>query len=104
MDNQNPIAGSIHALNTLAEDADVVVLTNLVDARRDKRAEQLAKDQRELRERISDLYLIAFSRQPTDDEMAVATKYVGDRADKPKQAFEDILWALMNTKEFVFNH
>jgi hypothetical protein len=69
-----------------------------------KRAEQLAKDQRELRERISDLYLIAFSRQPTDDEMAVATKYVGDRADKPKQAFEDILWALMNTKEFVFNH
>ena len=42
MDNQNPIAGSIHALNTLAEEADVVVLTNLVDARRDKRAEQLA--------------------------------------------------------------
>ena len=42
MENQNPIAGSIHALNTLAEEADVVVLTNLVDARRDKRAEQLA--------------------------------------------------------------
>jgi len=42
MENQKPIAGSIHALNTLAEEADVVVLTNLVDANRDKRAEQLA--------------------------------------------------------------
>lgn len=42
MDSQNPIAGSIQSLNTLAEMADLVVLTNLVDARRDKRAEQLA--------------------------------------------------------------
>ena len=42
MDSQSPIAGSIHALNTLAEEADVVVLTNLVDANREKRAEQLA--------------------------------------------------------------
>lgn len=42
MDRQLPIAGAIEALNTLNEHADVVVLTNLVDARRDKRAEQLA--------------------------------------------------------------
>lgn len=42
MDSQMPIAGSIHALNSISEHADLVVLTNLVDFRRDHRAEQLA--------------------------------------------------------------
>ncbi len=42
MDSQLPIAGAVDALNELNEYADVVVLTNLVDFRRDKRAEQLA--------------------------------------------------------------
>lgn len=42
MDKQLPIAGAVDALNQLSERADVVVLTNLVDFRRDQRAEQLA--------------------------------------------------------------
>lgn len=42
MDRQLPIAGAVDALNALNEHADVVVLTNLVDFRREKRAEQLA--------------------------------------------------------------
>jgi hypothetical protein len=42
MDTQMPIAGAVEGINTLAEQADVVILTNLVDERRDKRAEQLA--------------------------------------------------------------
>lgn len=42
MYRQMPIEGSIEALNTLGEYADLVVLTNLVDFRRDKRAEQLS--------------------------------------------------------------
>lgn len=43
MDRQTPIAGSVDALNALSDKADVVILTNLVDFRRDHRAEQLAK-------------------------------------------------------------
>jgi FMN phosphatase YigB (HAD superfamily) len=42
MDRQQPIEGAVQALNALGKHADVVILTNLVDARRDKRAEQLA--------------------------------------------------------------
>ncbi|MGB7418642.1 MAG: HAD family hydrolase [Erythrobacter sp.] len=42
MERQMPIAGAIEALNELAEVADVVVLTNLVDERRENRAAQLA--------------------------------------------------------------
>lgn len=42
MDRQLPIAGAVDSLNAISEHADVVILTNLVDARRDKRAQQLA--------------------------------------------------------------
>ncbi len=42
MDRQLPIEGAIESINTLSEHADVVILTNLVDKRRDHRAEQLA--------------------------------------------------------------
>lgn len=42
MDKQLPIVGAIDALNELNEHADVVVLTNLVDARQQHRTEQLA--------------------------------------------------------------
>ena len=59
---------------------------------------------RELNAVLDEVYLIAFSRYPTDEERQIASDYVMQREDKPKQAFEDILWALMNTKEFVFNH
>lgn len=43
MDTQKPIEGAVEAINALSEHADVVVLTNLVDERREKRAEQLAR-------------------------------------------------------------
>jgi hypothetical protein len=43
MDSQLPINGAVEGINTLAEKADVVILTNLVDHHRDARAEQLAK-------------------------------------------------------------
>jgi hypothetical protein len=43
MDSQMPIVGAVEGINTLAEKADVVILTNLVDHHRDARAEQLAK-------------------------------------------------------------
>lgn len=42
MHRQNPIPGAIEGINTLAEEADVVILTNLVDKRQQMRREQLA--------------------------------------------------------------
>ena len=43
MDRQLPIAGAVESINALSEHADIVILTNLVDKRRDMRAEQLEK-------------------------------------------------------------
>ena len=43
MDRQDPVAGAVEAYGQLAEKADVVVLTNLLDHRQDDRARQLAR-------------------------------------------------------------
>lgn len=42
MYRQMPIAGAVEGINRLAEDCDVVILTNLLDKRRENRARQLA--------------------------------------------------------------
>jgi FMN phosphatase YigB (HAD superfamily) len=42
MHRQTPVAGALEAINTLAGEADVVVLTNLADHRREARTRQLA--------------------------------------------------------------
>ena len=42
MHRQTPIAGAVEAMGRLAQDADVVVLTNLLDHRAETRAAQLA--------------------------------------------------------------
>ena len=54
--------------------------------------------------KIRELYLLAFSREPSTDETAIAVAHIEKNKAEPKRAFEDIVWALLNTKEFLFNH
>jgi hypothetical protein len=52
---------------------------------------------------ISSAYLRTLSREPQKDEIQVARQYVQDAKD-PRTGMRDILWALINTKEFIVNH
>ena len=52
---------------------------------------------------IEDLYLRCFSRTPTVQETADLAKMIAGEENK-QQALEDLFWALLNAKEFVFNH
>jgi hypothetical protein len=52
---------------------------------------------------VRELYLVTFSRPPSDDEVAAAASHIAT-AESPQQGFEDILWALINSREFLFNH
>lgn len=61
-----------------------------------------AKDEaRSLDELIDELYLRAFARQPTAAERGIVRGHV-EGADNRQQAWEDILWAVLNAKEFQF--
>ncbi len=66
-------------------------------------AARFAADPRPLEDRIEELYLLAFSRRPDTEELTIAKDYLAAK-ESPREAFEDIVWALMNTKEFLFNH
>jgi len=52
---------------------------------------------------IDDLYLAAFSRLPRSEERNQITEYVASESDQQK-ALQDVLWVLLNSKEFMFNH
>ena len=54
--------------------------------------------------KIRELYLLAFAREPTPEEMTIALAHINKNEKDPKRAYEDIVWALINTKEFLFNH
>jgi hypothetical protein len=52
---------------------------------------------------VEDLYLAAFARYPTAEEKATAVGYVAGQKDA-RRGLEDVLWALLNSREFLFNH
>lgn len=52
---------------------------------------------------IETMYLRAVSRPPTQTEYAKLLKVVDEAKDK-KQALEDVFWAVLNSREFMFNH
>jgi len=45
----------------------------------------------------------AFAHKPTADQLSLALAHIGQHPNDKKSAYENILWALLNTKEFVFN-
>ena len=67
------------------------------------RAELLAAD-KELTDtqKVTQLYYWAFARTPRDDELGLILPFIEKRSNK-KEAYEDVMWALFNTKEFLFN-
>jgi hypothetical protein len=90
------LAQSLHLLNSSEVQGKLSAGTG--------RAALLAGDKARSREdKIREIYLRVYSREPQADETAVAVEHLSKAKDE-KLAFEDILWALINTKEFLFNH
>jgi hypothetical protein len=90
------LAQSLHLLNSKEIQAKLVN-----DA---GRAAAMNSSSQPLPELINELYLSAFSRPATPSELETAGKYVTDRTANKRQALEDVVWAIINSKEFLFNH
>jgi hypothetical protein len=55
--------------------------------------------------KVTELYYRALSRPPTEKELAALTAYISKaKENEITAAYEDVFWAVINTKEFVFNH
>ena len=101
------LAQSLHLIN--AKDIQEKLAGN-----EGRPAQLAADDKRPDDAKVEELYLRAFSRKPEPDELSAAKAYIekkvaSKKADQDakavrKQAYEDLVWALINTKEFAFNH
>jgi hypothetical protein len=101
------LAQSLHLMN--ASDVKAKLTTS------NGRADQLSKGGAPEPDRIRELYLAAFSREPSADEVRIAETHLAkprtdaggkslDSQQAKRRGYEDLLWAILNTKEFLYNH
>jgi len=73
------------------------------------RIAQLCRQQADDGKLVEELYLIFYSRYPTEAERRTGVNYLSAkelavRQSTRQQGAEDIAWSMMNTVEFLFNH
>ncbi len=101
------LAQSLHLINSGEIKAKL--------ATADGRAARLASAPMPAEEKVASLYLTAFARQPKAVELETAIAFLneplfdgeGEAIDEEaavRQKYQDLIWALFNTKEFLFNH
>jgi len=91
------LAQSLHLLNSSEVHEKISASTG--------RAALLAKDDgRTVEDKVRELYRRVYAREPDVEEIAVAAAHLEKHREQPQTAWEDIVWALLNTKEFLFNH
>jgi hypothetical protein len=92
--NEANLAQSLHLLNS-----DEVQFKL---SRPGGRAEKMARDTRPDEDKVNELFLWAFGHKASAGQMEAALEDIAKNANK-KMAYENILWALINSKEFMFN-
>ena len=95
-ENQGSIIQALHLMNSNRLLAKI--------KNENGRAAKLAASKLTPEEIVTELYLAAYSRRPTAEEQGIAIKAFAEEGATRRTATEDILWALMNTAEFVLNH
>jgi len=53
---------------------------------------------------VRDIYLAAYARPPEASEQEAALAHLSREGASKTEAVQDLVWALVNTAEFVFNH
>jgi hypothetical protein len=72
-------------------------------SQRGGRAEMLAKDPRPDADKVAELFLWAFARKPTPGQLQLVLEHLALNPKDKQAAYENVIWALINTKEFIFN-
>lgn len=93
---RSPDANLAQALHTLNGD----ILTTKIAAK-GSRIEKLLADKKSHAEITTDLYFATLCRAPSSPEISAAERLLADYPT-PKEGYEDLLWALINSKGFLF--
>jgi len=70
-----------------------------------QRLQQLVRDNPHNPEAVVEgIYLLVLSRRPTAAEVESIQRYAQASGLLPKQAMDDLVWSLVNSKEFLYRH
>jgi hypothetical protein len=79
--------------------------TQITDKINKSKKIKLLTDQSASKEKlITEIYLLVLNRFPTPSETTIAMNYFSEPKKDKYQNTSDLVWALINTKEFLFNH
>jgi hypothetical protein len=93
--NQPNIAQALHLLNGDSLNKKIESASG--------RIELLLKAKTSASTMLEDLYLATVSRPPRPEELNKALSWF-QSAPSPKEGAQDLLWVLLNSREFLFNH
>ena len=89
------LAQTLHLINGYAINAKI--------ADQNGRLKRLLKADLNDADRIEVLYLASLSRKPTDEEREIVLSLLTE-APSREEAWQDVMWTLLNCSEFSFNH
>lgn len=87
------LSQALHTLN------GEILATKITDA--NGRVAKLLAAQKPHDEIVTELYLATISCRPTPQELELSRKFLAENPN-PKEVYEDLLWALINSKHFMF--
>ena len=61
------------------------------------------KEEKDDAKLLDELFLRAYARKPTANEKATVAELLKDKDASRDEVFRDLFWALLNSKEFLFN-
>ena len=93
---RSPDANLAQALHTLNGD-----ILNTKIAAKGSRVDKLLADKKPHAEIVTELYFVTLCRAPSPQELAASERLLADYPT-PKECYEDLLWALVNSKGFLF--
>ena len=93
--NEASLAMILHLLNSDEVQGKI--------SRAGARAEKLAKDPRSDDEKVTELFLLTQAKKPTPEQLSLARENIVKHEKNKKLAYENIIWALVNSKGFLFN-
>lgn len=69
----------------------------------DKLTDELAKLESD-EQRVNHAMRVVLGRSPTEEELTVLVGYLAQRSDRTEAACQQLVWALLTSSEFRFNH
>ncbi|MEQ1824464.1 MAG: DUF1549 and DUF1553 domain-containing protein [Pirellula sp.] len=93
--NESTLAQSLHFANS-KELLEKLGAPNAIP-------QEFVKNAKSVDDAVREIYARALSREPNENEVRASLEYVQKKENK-QEAYQDLVWAILNCKEFLFNH